>query len=198
MGTARTGDNTDSELINRLCNRDQRALVVLYDRYARVVYSLIVRITRNPSSAQDLLQEVFLRVWTHAHVFAPAKGSLSIWILRIARNMALDHVRSNQAQFTMRLRPVENLDFPCCADKSHAPNSMIASVVVRAAFANLPSNQQRVLKLAYFEGYSQTEIAALLHEPLGTVKSRMRSGLRCMRMAINGNPKKCGTTTPDV
>ncbi|MGI8960935.1 MAG: sigma-70 family RNA polymerase sigma factor [Bryobacteraceae bacterium] len=186
-----TRERSDSELIERLCKRDERALAFTYDRYSRVIYSLLVRITRNPSLAEDLLQEVFMRVWTHAHVFVPSKGSLAVWMLSIARNMAIDHARSAEARFIVRLRSIENLDFLCCAGNSGTRNSVIESVVVAAAFSNLPSNQQRALELAYFEGYSQSEIAARLHEPLGTVKSWMRSGLSRMRKTINATPETC-------
>lgn len=162
----------------------------VYDRYGRVVYSLLIRITKNPSSAEDLLQEVFLRVWTRAHLFSPGRGSLAVWILCMARNMALDYLRSTQASSPARLRPLETLDLLCCGSPSDRHDGAVANVDVVMALSKLTSNQQRVLELAYFEGCSQSEIAARLHELLGTVKSWMRAGLSCLRTAMNGAPTR--------
>lgn len=179
---ARSSDYTDTELIELLHRRDERALAAAYDRYGTVVFSMLVRITRNPSIAEDLLQEVFLRVWTNARRFDCARGSLYVWILWIARNLAIDHLRSAEQRMIGKRRSTEHLESICCCPNQ--TNSVVSGIAVREAFAKLTASQQRVLELAYFEGCSQSEIAARLHEPLGTVKSWMRSALISMREAI--------------
>ncbi|MGI8959308.1 MAG: RNA polymerase sigma factor [Bryobacteraceae bacterium] len=101
-----------------------------YDRYACLAYSLFFHITRNQSSAEDLIQELFMRVWTHARRFDSSKGSLGVWILSVARNMAIDHLRSAHARFTMRLRPVEIL--------------IISAPVILCTLASLRPREQRL------------------------------------------------------
>jgi RNA polymerase sigma-70 factor, ECF subfamily len=108
-----------------------------------------------------------------------------VWLVSIARNMAIDHVRSAQARFATRLRPMEEVEQLSMAGAAHEPESAIdRSRAVNAGFANLTANEKQVLELAYFEGCSQTEIAERLREPLGTVKSWTRSALSRMRKVI--------------
>lgn len=183
---ASDGQGADPELIERLRDKDKRALALAYDRYGHLVYSLLVRITRNPALAEDLLVEVFFRLWTHSPVSCSDKGSLSVWIFSIARTMALDQIRSGDARFRTR---------PCSLEEVHVPESatfessgpLIARETMRAAFAELTTNQQRVLELAYFEGLSQSEIAVKLEEPVAIINSWMRSGLSRMRAAVQEN-----------
>lgn len=186
-------DLSDGDLIGQVRERRSEALGSLYDRYGQIVYSLFLRATRETATAEDLVQELFLRVWNHAQHFDPQKGSLGVWILSIARNMAIDHARSAQARFATKLRPMEEAEYrPDGNNQACArPESIIDDVrTVQAAFSYLNQNQKQVLELAYFEGLSQSEIAAKLKEPLGTVKSWMRSGLSRMREAIrNGGAK---------
>jgi RNA polymerase sigma-70 factor (ECF subfamily) len=178
-------DPTDAELIDQLKNRRSEALGIVYDRYLPAVYSLFLRISRNTAVAEDLVQELFLRVWNRSQQFDPQKGSVGVWIISIARNMAVDHVRSAGARFSSKLRPIEEALFQSEVTTSNGPENAIDDVrTVRSAFSYLSHNQKQVLELAYFEGMSQSEIAAKLQEPLGTVKSWMRSGLSRMREAI--------------
>src|SRR4051794_12549569 len=177
-------------LTEGLRNRDPKALEAAYDRYSAVVYSLLLRITRDQSVAEDLVQELFIRVWNHINSFDPSKGALAVWILSIARNVGIDYVRSAHARFSARLQPMEQADR---ADRKGwvEPEAVIdRRRTVKAAFETLNLKQRRVLELAYFEGLSQTEIASHLQEPLGTVKSWMRSALSCIRStAIGGDAK---------
>ncbi len=175
----------DYELIEKLRARDADAIAIAYDRYGRTAYSLFVRVTRDQSAAEDLVQELFLRVWNKGREFNPDKGTLGVWILSIARNIAIDHVRSAQARFQTKLRPIEQTDQLSFSYKPKEPESIIDSArAVKMAFSELTSNQRRVLEMAYFEGFSQSEIAAQLQEPLGTVKSWMRSALGRLRTAV--------------
>ena len=178
-------DAAEGELIAKLHARDADAIAVAYDRYGHLAYSLFVRVTRDQSTAEDLVQELFLRVWNKARDFDPNKGTLGVWILSIARNIAIDHVRSAQARFQTRLRSIDQTDQLSFSYKPKEPESIIDSArAVRQAFSELNSNQRRVLEMAYFEGFSQSEIAAQLQEPLGTVKSWMRSAMGRLRIAV--------------
>ncbi|MBV8866002.1 MAG: sigma-70 family RNA polymerase sigma factor, partial [Acidobacteriaceae bacterium] len=117
--------------------------------------------------------------------FDPSKGTLGVWIMSIARNMAIDHVRSAEMRFQTRVRPIEQTDQLSFSYKPKEPESIIDSArAVRQAFSELTPNQRRVLEMAYFEGFSQSEIAAQLQEPLGTVKSWMRSAMGRLRTAV--------------
>lgn len=183
--------SADAELIRKLQMRDPDALAALYDRYGQLVYSLFVRITRNESTAEDLVQELFFRIWNRARAFDPERGALGVWIISIARNMALDYMRSADARFSTRLQPIEYTDRHCFSYRSNEAADVIDRMrVVQEAFSKLSSNQKRVLELAYFEGCSQLEIAEKLKEPLGTVKSWMRSGLERLRAAMKGGAAK--------
>ena len=177
-------------LTQRLRNRDPQALEAAYDRYAAVVYSVFLRITRDQSVAEDLVQELFIRVWTHINSFDPSKGALSVWILSIARNLGIDYVRSAHARFSSRLQPMEQADKADWESRAQPEAVIDQGRTVKAAFETLSLKQRRVLELAYFEGFSQTEIASHLHEPLGTVKSWMRSALHCLRSTASGGDAK--------
>lgn len=178
-------DGEDAQLIQQLRQRDPNALAIAYDKYGSLAYSLFLRITRDPSTAEDLVQELFIRVWNRAREFDAARGAFGVWIIAIARHMAIDHVRSAQARFALRLQPLENLDKLRLGGDAAEPESLIDRArAVNTALSNLNSNEKRVLELAYFEGLSQSEIAAQLEEPLGTVKSWMRSALGRLRKII--------------
>ena len=183
-------DAAEADLIERLRKRDPESLAAAYDRYGKLVYSLFIRITRNQSTAEDLVQELFLRLWNHANEFDPAKGALGVWIVSIARNIGIDHVRSAQSRFSARLRGIDHIDPLCFSHNPSGAESRIDNVrTVREAFASLTPNEKRVIEMAYFDGYSQSEIAKEIQEPLGTVKSWMRSALGRLRVAVKGTPK---------
>ncbi len=180
-----SNDTSDYELIERIKRREADGLAAAYDRYGAVAFSVLFRITRDRAVAEDLLQELFIRVWNRARDFDSGRGALGIWIISIARNMAIDYIRSAQARFRTRLRPIEDVDPGFLSSKAtDAETTVGRSRIVAAALTNLNPNEKRVLELAYFEGLSQTEIAAKLQEPLGTVKSWIRSGLGRMRTAL--------------
>lgn len=181
----------DAALIDRLHRRDPEGLSAAYDRYGQAAYSLFLRITRDQSTAEDLVQELFIRLWNQSRKFDSSKGTLGVWLLAIARHMAIDHVRSARERFAKRLRPIEDIDELCVAVSPSEPESAIdRSRKVSTAFSNLTSNEKRVLELAYFEGFSQSEIADRLKEPLGTVKSWTRNALARLRRAIKEGGEK--------
>ena len=175
----------DSEIAERLVARDPDAIAAAYDRYGKIAYSVFLRVTRDRTTAEDLVQELFMRLWNRGRDFDAAKGSLGIWILSIARNMAIDHVRSAQARFQTRLRPLDQTDPLLFSYHSQDPEFLLGNAkAVQGALSELNDNQRRVLEMAYFDGFSQSEIASKLNQPLGTVKSWMRTALARLRTSI--------------
>ena len=183
---------SEASLIEQVAKRNSDALGILYDRYGQAVYSLFLRTAKHRGAAEDLTQELFLRVWNRARYFDPAKGSLGVWVLSIARYMAIDYVRSAESRFSSKLRPLNDVEFRVESTNTVVPSETALDDVrtVQSAFSYLSQRQKEVLKLAYFEGLSQSEIAAKLGQPLGTVKSWMRSGLLRMREAIQSGGSK--------
>jgi RNA polymerase sigma-70 factor (ECF subfamily) len=175
----------ESAIVEKLCSRDPAGLAAAYDRYGGTAYSLILRITRNAGASEDLLQELFLRVWNRSADFDSTRGNLGVWILAIARNMAIDYLRSAQVRFHSRIRPIEQTDYSAISYKPYGAETKLDNTrIVSEAFSTLNEKQRRVLEMAYFEGFSQAEIASKLAEPLGTVKSWMRSALARLRISI--------------
>ena len=174
----------DREAIARVAAGDAAGLEALYDRYATLVYSLALRIVRNTSDAEDVTQEAFAQVWTHAKRFDAARGAVPAWLSVIARSRALDRLRRAAAGGG------SSGPDPLAAIPDPAPSVelMAASaeqlVAAREALAALPSDQRAALELAYYEGLTQAEIAARTSTPLGTVKTRVRTGLQRIRDAM--------------
>jgi RNA polymerase sigma factor, sigma-70 family len=168
-------------LIRQVANQDRDAFSQLYDRCSSLVFSLAMRMLKVRSDAEDLLQEVFVQVWRQASNYSAERGSPEAWIINIARSRAIDKIRS--------IRRMEKsfvlTDDPARAESSDNVESSAAEsetrLTMNAALANLPETQRKVLELAYFDGLTQTEIANQLAEPLGTVKTRMRSGIQRLR-----------------
>jgi RNA polymerase sigma-70 factor (ECF subfamily) len=175
----------DRELVRRLKTRDQSAMGELYDRYGRLAFSVIIRIVRNESVAEDLVQETFLRVWNRSASFDEAKGALGAWVLAVARNRAIDYIRSiegRESRNTLELDKVERPGLCAVIDESFL--QVDRARLLKTAFEKLPPNHRMVLELAYFEGMSQTEMAEHLKQPLGTVKTWVRTALRALREEI--------------
>lgn len=168
-------------LIQQVAQQDREAFSELYDRCSSLVFTLAIRMLKVRSDAEDLLQEVFVQVWRQASNYSADRGSPEAWIINIARSRAIDKIRSIRR---MEKSFVLTGD-PARAESSDNVESSAAESEVRltmnSALASLPEAQRRVLELAYFDGLSQSEIAARLAEPLGTVKTRMRSGIQRLR-----------------
>jgi RNA polymerase sigma-70 factor (ECF subfamily) len=181
-GSISAGDA--ASIVARLAAGEVEALADLYDRHAALVYGLARRILRNDADAEDVVQEVFAQVWRTAARYDRARGSVIGWLLVMTRTRALDKLRRRQA------RPDSNPS--ALPETLHAgdtsPHDVMISAeqagVVREALNNLPPPQRTALELAYYEGLTQTEIAARLSEPLGTVKTRMRTALETLRARL--------------
>jgi RNA polymerase sigma-70 factor, ECF subfamily len=168
-------------LIRQVANQDRDAFSQLYDRFSTLVFTLAMRMLKARSDAEDLLQEVFVQVWRQAQSYSAERGSPEAWIVNIARSRAIDKIRS----IRRRERSLVLTDDPSRAESSDNVESSAAEsetrLAMNSALANLPEAQRKVLELAYFAGLTQTEIATRLAEPLGTVKTRMRSGIQRLR-----------------
>jgi len=172
----------DSVLLDRLRARDPDAMGELYDRYSRITYSLIYRVVRNQSVAEDLVQETFIRVWNRIQGFDHQKGALGPWILTVARNRAIDYVRSVDGRMSASTLEVEKMENPGVFSNLEGDIMNMDRIRnLKAAFEKLDANQRLVLELAYFEGMSQTEMAGKLQKPLGTVKTWVRGALKALR-----------------
>ena len=159
-----------------------KAMADLYDRYGRIAYSLIFRTVRNGAAAEDLVQETFLRVWNRVQSFDQGKGSLGPWILTVARNRAIDYIRSIDGRMSAGSLELDRLENPAMfAGFSDSALSIDRARRLKDAFEKLNANQRMVIELAYYEGLSQTEMAEQMKQPLGTVKTWVRSALKILR-----------------
>ncbi|HEV2799727.1 MAG TPA: sigma-70 family RNA polymerase sigma factor [Pyrinomonadaceae bacterium] len=180
MSQAVTQTSTDTELLHAIARGDESALAALYDRYNSILLGLLLRILHSRVEAEDVLQEVFLQIWQRAANFDETRGRAFTWMVTLARSRAIDRLRSLQSRQRAddaALRDAPEQVGDASDDAYHAEQREI----VRAALAEIPEEQRRALLLAYFEGLTQSEIAARLGQPLGTVKTRMRSGLGKLR-----------------
>ncbi len=175
----------DSDLIQRLKRREAEAMGELYDRFGKIAFAVIVRIVRNSAVAEDLVQETFLKVWNRIEGFDDARSSLGPWVLTIARNRAIDYLRSTDSRMAQNSCDLEKLERPrffTDFEANYLSDDRIR--MIRQAFTKLTENQRKVLELAYFEGLSQSEMAARLAEPLGTVKTWVRTALQLLRQEL--------------
>ena len=172
----------DADLVRRLKAHEPKAMNDLYDRYGRLTYSLIFRIVRNPSTAEDLVQEAFLRVWNRVQSFDAERGALGAWVLTVARNRAIDYLRSTDGRMQAGAMELDQLERPGLFAKLDSTALAIDRVRrLKSAFEKLTPPQRQVIELAYYEGMSQTEMAERLNQPLGTVKTWTRSALKILR-----------------
>ena len=178
----------DARLVDRLAAGEATALEALYDRYAGVIFALVLRVVADRRIAEELLQEVFLRAWQHADAYRSSRGRVLTWLLGIARNLAIDEVRRRRRRpQALPERERRGTDRLLASLPAHGPPpdeeawATLRRAQVGAALDRLPAAQRAIIQLAYFEGHTQSEIAARLGEPLGTVKTRMRLGLHKLR-----------------
>ena len=168
----------DATLLSRLRQKDVSAFEQIYDRHARLVYGLVLRILQHASTSEEVVQDVFLQLWRSAEQYDSSRGPFVPWLCTMARNRALDHLRlKGERQRRREDTPQEIPTAVIAPDFESAVDEKRRAEKVRALMASLAPQQKRAIELAYFDGMSHTEIAAALKEPLGTVKSWIRSGL---------------------
>jgi len=180
----------DRNLAARIRRRDPEAMAELYDRDGALVYTILLRIVRSVTVAEDLTQEVFLRVWISIESFDEQRGSLKRWVAVMARNKGVDYLRSPVGQMDKRSCELD-AELPPVV-KSGTEQELVTADLMRAAregIALLPDRQQEVIRLAYFEGMTQAEIAKKIKVPLGTVKTWVRSGLASLRKHLIDQPE---------
>jgi RNA polymerase sigma-70 factor (ECF subfamily) len=177
----------DPALIERIARHDEAALSELYDRYSRLVYSVAYRVVGDHGAAEEITLDVFSRVWEKAGAYQPERAKVLTWISRMTRNRAIDILRREE------VRPLKHsigwADAPSepvatGQDPEQAVGLALEMERVRVVMAGLPPEQQETLALAYFKGYTHSEIAQVLDLPLGTVKGRIRAGMQKLRRAL--------------
>lgn len=172
----------DSALIERMMAGDEQALATLYDRYAGMLFGMLMRILKDTQLAEEVLQDLFLQLWREAARFDATRGSLPGWLLVIARNRAISRLRGQHRRATADDPEgflLESLPSPGNLEEDAARLQLAERL--RRAMATLPGEQREALELAYFEGMTQTEIAERTGAPLGTVKSRVRSAMQSLK-----------------
>jgi RNA polymerase sigma-70 factor (ECF subfamily) len=175
----------DANLARRLRARDPHVMSTLYERYGRLAYSLIFRVVRDASAAEDLVQETFLRVWNRAQSFDEQRGALGPWILTVARNRAIDYLRSAEGRISAGVLELDRLENPALFTQlEESALSIDRARRLKAAFEKLTEQQRMVIELAYYEGLSQTEMAERMKQPLGTVKTWVRTALKILRAEL--------------
>lgn len=178
---------TDVSLLRRIAKRDQLAVGELYDRHASYLYTLLLRILREASEAEDTLQEVFLRVWDKAESYNESLGNPLVWLTRVARNLAIDRLRSRLGQARRVEEDIDShidLQSDSGSNPEHLADRSQRQEYVARALSSLPKEQRLLIEHAYFGGYTQSELAAHFKLPLGTVKTRIRSGMMELRRQL--------------
>jgi RNA polymerase sigma-70 factor (ECF subfamily) len=175
---------SDEALVLMAARSEESALAELYDRYGRAAYGLALRVLRDPALAEDAVQEAFLAVWRSAARFVPEKSKASTWILTLVHRRAVDTVRREQRR---RADTLEHAPEPSVGGVDEDAWLRLQRERVQAALRTLPDAQREALELAYYGGFSQSELAERLGQPIGTIKSRMFAGLSRLRELL-GEP----------
>ena len=191
MQPERAQDIRDIELLKAIAARDAAALALLYDRYRIILFGLLMRILNNREEAEDVLQEAFLQVWRKAADFDENRGRPFTWLVTLARSRGIDRLRTLSARERLAQAGAREVSEEVSDAASDAFKSEQRGLVTDA-LAQLPDEQKRPIMLAYFDGLTQSEIATRLGAPLGTVKTRMRSGLMKLRQLLAGKDESFG------
>jgi len=173
---------SDVALIERVLQRDEAALAALYDRYAAMLSSVLNRILRDSQAAEEILQDIFLQLWRDASRFDASRGSLPGWLLVIARNRAISRLRRHEPSAGGELSE-NSVILPVNFESAVAQRQLLDRV--KAALENLPREQRACIELAYFEGLTHSEIAARTGDPLGTVKTRLRTAVETLKRTLH-------------
>ena len=180
-GAGLNADSPDTTLVSAIRAGDQSAMAALYDRYSSVVYSVALRVLGDTSAAEDVQQDVFMQLWRNPGAFDASRGNLGAWLAVITRNRAIDTLRKRRPQ-----DDIEDVVLSVVPDlAADADRSRVAGKI-RELLGAMPATQRSALEMAYYEGLTHTDIASKTGEPLGTIKTRIRSGLIALRKAFEG------------
>jgi RNA polymerase sigma-70 factor, ECF subfamily len=178
-GTDVKQSRNDLALVSAIRSGDQSAMAELYDQYSGIVYAVALRVLGDTGAAEDVLQEVFLRLWRNPGLFDASRGNLAPWLAVIARNRAIDMLRQRRPESDF-----EDVVISVEPDLAGEAERAIAMGKVRGVLSGMAASQRQALEMAYFEGLSHSEIAAKTGEALGTIKTRIRTGLLALRKAF--------------
>lgn len=178
----------DIELLRQIAAGDRSAFGEFYDRHSVLMFSVASRILNDPSDAEDVMQEAFVQIWEKAGNFDPKLGKPSSWAAILVRNKAIDRIRGSQRRSRLALEA--GAEMAIAAEANDSANDMVhghdQAKLIHSAIVELPTEQRNAIELAYFSGLTQNEISEKLHEPLGTVKARIRRGLLKLRDQLEG------------
>jgi RNA polymerase sigma-70 factor (ECF subfamily) len=169
----------DLTLVTAIRAGDQGAMAALYDRYSSIVYSVALRVLQNPAAAEDVLQDIFMQLWRNPGAFDASRGNMAAWLAVIARHRAIDALRRRKPE-----EDFENVIVSVEPDLASEADRSRAMAKVRTAFESMAPPQRSALEMAYFEGLTHAEIAQKTGEPLGTIKTRIRTGLLSLRKVL--------------
>ena len=169
----------DGLLLGRIAEGDEDAMAIVFDRYSKVVYSVSLRVLRDPASAEDVLQEIFMQIWRKPESFLSTRGSLGGWLAVVARNRSIDLIRRRKPQDS-----VEDIALASPFNLAEESERNILMQRARGAILQIQPEQRKVVEMAFFDGLTHAEIAELTGDPLGTVKTRIRTGLLALRKAM--------------
>ena len=172
---------SDAALIRRIVRRDESALAELYDRYAGMLSAVLNRILRDTQAAEEILQDIFYQLWRTASNFDPSRGSLGGWLVVIARNRAISRLRKHNPSGGEEIGE-NTVVVPVNLESMIAQQELLGRV--KGALDALPREQRAVLELAYFEGMTHSEIARHTGDPLGTVKTRLRTAIETLKRTL--------------
>ncbi len=170
----------DAMMVSAIRSGDEQAMAELYSRYSGVIYSVALRVLGETAAAEDVLQEVFMQLWRNPDAFDASRGSLAGWLAVIARNRAIDALRKRRPEVD-----IDDVVVSCEPDMARGADWSRALDKIRGALTSMPPLQRSALDMAFFEGLSHTEIAEKTGEPLGTIKTRIRTGLLALRKVLN-------------
>jgi RNA polymerase sigma-70 factor (ECF subfamily) len=173
---------SEFELVEALKSYDDQAFLFLYDNYSKALFTVIQAIIDQKDVSEDILQEVFVKIWQNINSYDPSKGRLYTWMINIARNKAIDSVRSKET--TNKNKTIELTDNVYTSDVA---TSKIEDIGLKRVLNELPKETRKLMELAYFQGYTQDEISKILSIPIGTVKTRIRTTLIQLRKILGVN-----------
>ncbi|PQA58674.1 MULTISPECIES: RNA polymerase sigma factor [Siphonobacter] len=173
----------EKDLVGLLRERDQRGFTILYDNYSSALYGVILKIVKSEETASDVMQEAFVKIWRNIESYERSKGSLFTWILNVARNTAIDKLRSQDYQQNTQNQPLEY--FVSVVEEENPVEHQVDAIGVRKVVDQLRPEYRSIIDLVYFQGYTQAEVADELEIPLGTVKTRVKAALAQLRTLIS-------------
>jgi len=179
VNTSPLSPQDDSALLISVRRGDEHAMAMLFDRYSKVVYSVALRVLRDPASAEDILQDVFMQLWRNPDSFSATRGNLGGWLAVVTRNRSIDALRRKKP-----IDPVEDMMLAAPYDVADEAERNTMMERARSVIYRLPVEQRKTLEMAFFDGLTHSEIAEMTGDPLGTVKTRIRSALMALRKAF--------------